>query len=257
LHCLRDCRFSSNIWSMLGFTDYDFFSEGCAHNWIKNNAKGSNPSTFFAGLWWTWRHHNVMCLSHETWTLHRLGFLIHDTADTIKISFQTATDSPHDRIVRWNSHNFSCHVLNVDGSCLGVPPRAGFGGIIRNSAGFYLSGFHGFISTSTDILLAELTAIQRGLLIAMEMDIQEMVCYSDTLLSVSLLTGHASQFHAYAVLIQDIKDILSSRNFTIHHCLREGNQCADYMANLGANSNDDLSIHASPPSILVPSENLG
>jgi len=95
-------------------------------------------------------------------------------------------------------------VLNVDGSCLGVPPRAGFGGIIRNSAGFYLSGFHSFISTSTDILLVELTAIQRGLLIAMEMGIEELVCYSDSLLSISLLTGHASKFHAYAVLIQDI-----------------------------------------------------
>jgi len=56
LHCLRDCRFSSNIWYMLGFTDHGFFSEGCAHNWIKNNADGTNSSTFFAGLWWTWRH---------------------------------------------------------------------------------------------------------------------------------------------------------------------------------------------------------
>jgi len=45
---------------------------------------------------------------------------------------------------------------------------------------------------------------------------------------------------------------LSSRNFTIHHCLREGNQCADYMAKRGANTNEDLSIHATSPSDLLP-----
>jgi len=143
-------------------------------------------------------------------------------------------------------------VLNVDGSCLGVPIRAWFGGIIRNSAGFYLSGFSGFIPSSTDILFVELTTIQQGLRLAVEMDIKEMVCFSDSLLSVRLLTIHVSDFHAYVVLIQEIKDLLSSRNFTIHHCLRKGNQCADFMPKLGANSNEDRSIHATPPSDLLP-----
>lgn len=143
-------------------------------------------------------------------------------------------------------------MLNVDGSCLGVPIRAGFGGVILNSAGFYLSGFSRFIPISTDILLAELTAIQRGLRLAVAMGIEEMMCYSDSLLSIGLLIGHVSKFHAYVFLIQEIRDLLSTRNFTIHHCLREGNQCADFMAKLGANNNEDLSFHATPPSDLLP-----
>jgi len=252
LHCLRDCRFSSGIWLNLGFTDQTFFSESDAHSWIKRNVVGNHPSTFLSGLWWTWQHRNLMCLSHETWTLPRLSFLIHDTAESMDGSFQRTTKTQQNRMVRWNNENFSCHVLNVDGSCLGVPIRAGFGGVIRNPAGFYLSGFSGFISISTDILFAELTAIYRGFLLATEMGLQELVCYTDSLLSISLITGHASNFHVYAVLIQDIKDLLSSTNFTIHHCLREGNQCADYMAKLGANSNDDLAYHATPPSDLLP-----
>lgn len=223
LHCLRDCRFSSDIWHNLGFITQEFFTESCAYNWLKNNANGTRPSTFLAGLWWTWRHRNLMCLNHETWSLPRSSFLIHDTATSIDASFQTATANHQERMVRWNQDNYNGHVLNVDGSCLGVPIRAGFGGTIRNAAGFYLSGFSGFIPISSDILVAELTAIQQGLRLAVEMGIDDLVCYSDSLLSIRLLIDHVSNYHVYAVLIHDIKDLLSSRNFTIRHCLGEGN----------------------------------
>lgn len=150
-------------------------------------------------------------------------------------------------MVKWNSNNHHCHILNVDGSCLRTPICAGFGGVIRKSASLYLSGFSGFIADSTDILLAELSAIHRGLLMAVDMDYEELVCYSVSLLSINLITGQASKYHAYAVLIQDIKDLLVSHNFTVQHCLREGNQCADFMAKLGASSNDEYLIHSSPP----------
>jgi len=142
-------------------------------------------------------------------------------------------------------------VLNVDGSCLGTPIRAGFGGVIRNMAGFYLSGFSSYIPNSSDILFAELTAIHRGLLLAMEMRIEEMACYSDSLLSIRLITDQASKFHTYAVLFQDIKDLLSSRNYSIQHCLREENHCADFMVKIGASSIEDFSTHATPPNNLL------
>ncbi|PNX56891.1 ribonuclease H [Trifolium pratense] len=61
--------------------------------------------------------------------------------------------------VKWNNNNYSSVILNVDGSCLGSPVRASFGGVIRNDSGYYLSGFSGFIQGSSDILLAELFAI--------------------------------------------------------------------------------------------------
>lgn len=63
--------------------------------------------------------------------------------------------------------------------------------------------------------------------------------------------NQASNYHVYAVLIQDIKDLLSAHNFTVHHCLREGNQCADFMAKLGASSFEDCLTHASPPHDLL------
>ncbi|MCI31221.1 replication protein A1-like protein, partial [Trifolium medium] len=41
--------------------------------------------------------------------------------------------------VKWSNSNYSGVILNVDESCLGSPVRAGFGGVIRNDSGFYLS----------------------------------------------------------------------------------------------------------------------
>jgi len=119
-------------------------------------------------------------------------------------------------------------ILNVDGSCLGTPQHAGFGGLIRNSVGHYLSGFSGFISNSEDILLAELSAIYHGLSLARDMHIEELVYYTDSLLCIGLITGLAKNYHIYVALIQDIKDMICLGNVTIVHTLREGHQCADY-----------------------------
>ncbi|XP_024630761.2 uncharacterized protein [Medicago truncatula] len=256
LHCLRDCSFSKNIWFNLEFTAQVFFTDGNASSWVRNNASGMLYSTFFVGLWWTWRHRNLMCLNHETWSLHWLNYHIQNTAETIVTSLHSVSVPQSEIMVHWNNLDSNCIVLNVDGSCLGEPIRAGFGGVIPNSAGFYISEFSGFIASTTGILFAELTAIHRGLLLAVKLGIEDMLCYSDSMLSIKLLIEHASNYHAYAVLIQDIKDILSTTNFSIHHCFREGNQCADLMAKLGATSNADFSSHATPPSDLFP-ESLG
>jgi len=252
LHCLRDCSFSKNIWLKLSFTNHDFFGEEYALNWIKINATSVRSSTFLAGFWWTWRHRNQMCLSHETWSLTRINLHIQNTTDLIKATFHTASVPYLNRMVCLNNNNFNCVVLNVDGSCLGTPIRVGYGGIIRNFAGFFIPGFSGFLTTTTDILMAELTAIHRGLLLAVETDIEEMVCYSDSMLSIKLRTEHAFTYHAHAILIQDIKDLLHTRNFSIHHYLREGNQCVDFLAKLGATSNEEFVTHVTPLSDLLP-----
>lgn len=163
----------------------------------------------------------MMGLSNETWSLTRLSFQIQNTADTIKNSFNVVAVHPQDRMVRWNSFNHSCHVLNVDSSCLGVPIRAGYVGVIRYFTGFYLSG------SPVSFQHQQTSCLQSSL---------QFNVYSDSLLSIRLLNEHASEYHAYADLIQiqDIKDLLSTRNFSIHHCLREGNQCADFMVKFGA-----------------------
>jgi ribonuclease HI len=114
-----------------------------------------------------------------------------------------------------------------------------------------LAGASGFIPDSSDILLAELRAIYHGLILANNMGLTELACYTDSLTCISLIHGNPSPYHVHAVLIRSIKDILSRSTVTLCHTLRESNQCADFLAKLGASSNDNLMIHTSPPDGLL------
>lgn len=54
------------------------------------------------------------------------------------------------------------------------------------------------------------------------------------------------RFHAYSVLIQDIKVLLEQGNVMVNHTLREENQCADFFAKLRASSDVEFLRHESP-----------
>jgi ribonuclease HI len=183
----------------------------------------------------------------------RVSLNIISAANTISYCFHNSATVPSTaRLIRWNNSNYVGTILNVDGSCMGDPIRTGFGGVLRNHSGTYISGFSGFISNSHDILFAELTALYQGLTLAVSLNYEEVVCYSDSLLTVNLINDDYSRYHVYAVLIQNIKDLLSTTNFSLRHSLREGNQCADFMAKLGASTDDAFTIHSSPPELLLP-----
>jgi len=109
-----------------------------------------------------------------------------------------------------------------------LPSDQGFGGILRNYVGFFLSAFSSFISGSDDIIIVELSAIYHWLIIAKDLGVVEFVCYSDYLVCINLINGCREKYHVYTVLIQDMKELLHQVNVTICHTLREGNQCADF-----------------------------
>jgi hypothetical protein len=128
--------------------------------------------------------------------------------------------------------NHSGVILNVDGSCLGSPVRASFGGIIKNDLGYYLSVFSSFIQGFSDILLAELFVIYQGLILVKNMAIDEFVC-------INLIKDSNIRYHDYVVLIQGIKELFSQSNITLCHTLREGNNYADFLANLKVSLDSD------------------
>jgi ribonuclease HI len=59
--------------------------------------------------------------------------------------------------------------------------------ILRNHSGSFISGFSGRINLSEDILLAELIALYQGLMLAINLNYDELACYSDSLLTVNLI----------------------------------------------------------------------
>ncbi|MCH80046.1 ribonuclease H protein [Trifolium medium] len=123
-----------------------------------------------------------------------------------------------------------------------------FGGVFRNSDGVWISGFYGFIVGSIDILYAELLAIYHGLSLAKDLGHGHIACYSDSLNSLNLIQYATPRFHIYAMLIQNIKDLLLGfGTTTLIHSLWEGNSCAGFMAKLDASSNVEVLIHSFPP----------
>jgi len=207
---------------------------------------------FFAGVWWSWRHQNLMCLGGETKSLQRLTCNIKNSIESIVINFSPyASVVKADRYIRWINNNFSGVILNVDGSCHGTPVRTGFGGVLPNDTCLFLAGFSGFIPGLDDILLGELSAIYHGLIMAKDLGYAELACYSDSLACINLINGPIDGYHIYDVLIQDIKQMLQQTNIMVSHTFREGNHCADYTAKLEASSDVKLLHHNVPPTGLV------
>jgi len=125
-------------------------------------------------------------------------------------------NQPMNLSIKWNKDNHSS-ILNIDGSCLDSPIRTGYGSVLRNKIGFYLSRFSGY-----NIPLTFFGLSYKGLMLAKEMDITELVCYSDSLYCINLIKGPNMMFHVYVVLLQDIKDLIEQSNVTIYHNFLEG-----------------------------------
>lgn len=87
-----------------------------------------------------------------------------------------------------------------------------------------------------------------GLELAWNIGIRSFLCYTDSLNVISLIEDQLPQFHYYAKVVQQLREFLRRDwDVVIKHTLREGNQCDDYLAKLGAANNDALRIHAAPP----------
>jgi ribonuclease HI len=98
-------------------------------------------------------------------------------------------------------------VLNVDGSCLGNPGRAGFDGLIRNGYGVWIVGFSGFLGIANNTL-AELMVLYHELKIARAHGYCRFVCYSDSKTVLDLVTKGYNNYHCYAAIIVNIQDLL-------------------------------------------------
>jgi hypothetical protein len=79
------------------------------------------------------------------------------------------------------------------------------------------------------------------------MNIDELVCYSDSLHYVNLIKGLQVRYHIYALLLRDINGLLFQTNVYLYYTSRERNQCADFFAKFGASSDGGLLTHVFYP----------
>ncbi|KAK2405415.1 hypothetical protein QL285_054655 [Trifolium repens] len=247
LHCLRDCIFVKSVWKSIGFYKQIFFQEDNLYDWLRNGTHSALMFPFMAAVWWIWRARNTLCMDNELVPVFTLKIRIVDYSLMLKNGLPHQHVATSTKLVRWNSLGGTGMILNVDGSSIGNPGVSGFGGLIRNSDGAWVHGFYGNLGVS-NILHAELMAIYKGLLLAWELDIKELWCYSDSKTAISLITEPVDEWHHYAAIIHNIKDIITRDwQVIVSHTLREGNVCADYLAKYGAHNNEAFTTITNPP----------
>lgn len=178
LHCIRDCPRVKRLWERLGFEEAAFFQQMNVKSWLKQGATGRNDKLFIATVWWSWKARNAKCFNNEEIPSHRLLLSILNLHATLKACFdKDNNNSQAVRQISWFQQDRKGFILNVDGSSLGNPGPAGFGGLARNPDGGWIFGFSGHIGHS-DVLKAELLGISTGLKLSWERGIRELTCYT-------------------------------------------------------------------------------
>lgn len=73
-----------------------------------------------------------------------------------------------------------------------------------------------------------LYAIYQGLILARSLDIEELICYSNSLLGINHIKGLTTRFHVHVVLIQEVNDSIEQSNVVVCHTLRGKSLCGLY-----------------------------
>ncbi|KAL0462889.1 UNVERIFIED_CONTAM: putative ribonuclease H protein [Sesamum latifolium] len=139
-------------------------------------------------------------------------------------------------LVTWLKPEPEWMKLNTDGASRGNPGVAVAGGLLRNHKGEVLWAFFEPLGTTTNTV-AELQALFRGLQISLEKGFPRVWIELDALNTIHLLSAQFKGVWHLQVLLQKIKKLLLCLETKVTHIYREGNQAADYYANLPCSAN--------------------
>ncbi|KAF7814237.1 putative ribonuclease H protein At1g65750 family [Senna tora] len=255
LHCLRDCYAARHIWLYFGFgSEPDFFNLDPL-TWIltwsgmKESVPGHRNISFLCILYDIWKCRCVWVIEGKPPNLPKFLREVEFNCEYAKNVFMSEDQakSKDSFLVSWVKPSNGMIKLNTDGSSLGNPGPAGFGGIFRNEDGRWMGGFSGYIGTQTN-MFAELTAIKQGLSLAVNKGFLRLLVETDCLEALNLISKGDISTHHLGVIINDIR-VLSSRceSISFKHIFREANQCADGLAKIGSKGRHELCVWENPP----------
>lgn len=149
--------------------------------------------------------------------------------------------SPHN----WAPPPDNFFKLNSDGSLRDGIATAG--GIIRNHRGEWVAGFSMNIGPSS-IQDSEIWGLRQGLFLALQTGIKNLIVESDSLEAIQALNQDISPTTPAPALVLDCKGLLLKFEATrLRHSPRETNHAADFLAKIGHDLPQGVSIHESPP----------
>ncbi|XP_027150296.1 uncharacterized protein LOC113750530 [Coffea eugenioides] len=134
-------------------------------------------------------------------------------------------------LVRWSRPSGDALKLNTNGCTKGNPSVSGAGGILRDGGGSLLLAFSCYFGHATS-LQAEVRALLFGVQLCVQRGFGRLDVELDSLVLVHILLGKAScPWGVY----HEIQQLLELRGhfLRVSHCLRQANQVADALSNVG------------------------
>lgn len=136
--------------------------------------------------------------------------------------------------------------LNTDGCWYESTRKAGFGGIFRDDKGSWILGYHGKTAARSS-LETEIWSIYKGLTIILERGLSNVQIESDSQTAVILFNDGPSANLPQSNILHDGRYLLNRTGSTLTHIYRGANKCADFLAHLGAEQEQDLVVSSSQP----------
>lgn len=258
-HLFRDCPKVIPLWDKfhMGRTMREGF-ESSTNDWISHNLKRSKiirmtneipwNLLFCAILWQIWKDRNRKSFDNIDMFPEVSSKMVCSYAFEIVEAFKSPLVSgpTKNRLTLWCAPNAGNLKLNTDGCWYESNGKAGFRGIFRNARGDWELGFYGRMMASSS-LETELWGIYRGLTIILEKGLYNVQLESDSQTAVILINEGANTTHPHNNIINDGKYLLERTKSKLTHIYRGANECADFLARLGAEQMEDLMVSNTPP----------
>ncbi|KAK4258121.1 hypothetical protein QN277_007613 [Acacia crassicarpa] len=155
--------------------------------------------------------------------------------------------------MRWVAPGSGWVKLNVDGASRGEGNLAGCGGLLRGSDGEWIAGFARKLG-SCSANKAELWGVLTGLQVAKICNLEQIIVECDSVAVVQLLSKLQADGIADSdtTLLTEIYRFLQKfSSVACVHVYREGNKCADSLANLSFDQEDFFVCFDTPLGVIV------
>ncbi|GAU10638.1 hypothetical protein TSUD_421140, partial [Trifolium subterraneum] len=209
-------------------------------------------SIFMVACWhiWTWRNKSIF----------EEGFQRPNDPSQAILKMVTEIDRyghtlPNERYrqletiyIGWKHPQGEWIKLNCDGAYKESMGLAGCGGLFRDSNGRWLKGYAQKIG-ACDALHAEMWGMYTGMQMARRQGFTHIIVESDSKLLIDMVTGSCKLNGKTPILVRRIRDFANLQwHITFKHTWREGNRCADWLANFSlSQSSFDVRNLETPP----------
>ncbi|KAF3956414.1 hypothetical protein CMV_018453 [Castanea mollissima] len=257
MHILRNCEVIKQVWRNLGINSDDntLFAADLL-SWFTVNAKANAgnyrgqphwSTIFLFAVWSIWLKRNAVVFHNKPFPID----LHFEALQRVKefycaANWKAPTQSVH-KPIRWEKPPMGWIKLNTDGSLSGDLGLAGGGGVFRNEEGEWILGYSRHIGITSGFM-AELWAIQDGLLLCVERNFQAVEIEMDAKVVCDVLCTPTQSNLIISPIVDDCRQLASRvPQIRFKYCFREANRCVDGLARMGGQQAAGFSVYDCPP----------